>query len=414
MRRILLLILLISLSKSVNLAGPIDRSIIIASSVWRHHRLGKIDRRMAVTPRYLILNRDDITVECYDVYTGSEKWRWAAPAKLRWPQFHEEDASYKILCGWSFLFVTTTDGTLRAIDLDSGNEQWQFKPTAPITTPPVATTNTLFVQSAEGKIHAVDGRTGKKMWSARTKNRPVTPLFASGSLLLFGTAPAHIYAVSAETGHKRWKRRLSSGTPRYAPVVAPGRFAWPSSSGALHIIERANGKTVSLIDMKAPPLPGATIVGTRILLSTQTGYLLSADLMTGKEKWRQRIHKKRTRSLFTRTAQLFNFRAAGDIVAVVSLDDHRLVCLSSKDGKIMWTQPVAGDFSLPPLLWGEKLFCGGEKRSLVCYDRSGKKVWHTRSRSPLVTAPIVDSQGVIYFATSDGFLQAVRVEPFLE
>ena len=391
-----------------------ESPIITAPTIWKHHRLGRVHPRMAVTSRFVILNRDNITVECIDLHTGDEKWRFNSPAKLRWPSLHDGDRSYGILCGWNYVYVTTMDGALRAIYLETGKEKWLYKPKAPITTPPIATDNTLFVQSAEGRIHAVEGRTGKKLWTARTKNRPITPLLASGNLLLFGTSPAFIYAVDGSTGTKRWKRRLKTGTPRYAPVVAPGRFAWPTSSGYLNVIERSNGKTVAAVKMNAPPLPGAILVGTRILLSTTTGYLLSVDLMEGKERWRRRVHKKRRRKLFTRTAQLYNFRAAEELTAVVSLDDHLLLLLDTNSGKVHWERRYQGDMSLPPLLWGNKVFIGTAKRSLICLNKKGEVIWQTRARSPIVTAPIVDSDGVIYFVTANGFLQAVRVEPFLE
>ena len=400
----------LTLSKSYAKESP----IIVSPSIWKHHRLGRIHPRMTVTSRYLFLNRDDITVECHDVHTGDEIWRFNSPAKLRWPSLHDGDSCYHILCGWNYFYVTTMDGGLRALDLETGKEKWLYKPNAPIMTPPVATTNILFVQSADGRIHAVDGRLGKKLWTAKTKRRPITPLLASGNLLLFGTSPSHIYAVDGNSGQKRWKRSLETGTPRFAPVIAPGRFAWPTSLGFINVIERFSGKTVATVKMKAPPLPGATMVGTKIVLSTTTGYLLSVDLMTGKERWRQRIHKKRRRKLFTRTSQLFNFRASDELTAVVSLDDHLLLCLDTDNGKVLWERPYSGDMSLPPLLWGNKLFCGTPKRSLICLDKKGQRIWETRSHSPIITAPIADSDGVIYFASLDGFLQAVRVEPFLE
>mgnify|MGYP001545007314 CR=1 FL=1 len=411
-RALLITSVLLSLLATKSFAK--ESSVIVAPTIWKHHRLGRVHPRLAVTSRFVILNRDDITVECIDLHTGDEKWRFNSSARLRWPALHGEDQSYQILCGWNYVYVTTMDGALRAIDLETGKEKWVYKPKAPITTPPTATTNILFVQSADSRIHAVNGRTGKKMWTAKTKRRPITPLLASGNLLLFGTSPAYIYAVDGNTGQKRWKRRLKTGTPRYAPVVAPGRFAWPTSSGFLNVIERSNGKTVAAIKMKAPPLPGAKQIGTKILLSTTTGYLLSIDLMEGKERWRRRIHKRRRRKLFTRTAQLFNFRAAEELTAVLSLDDHLLICLDTNSGQVHWQRRYDGDMSLPPLLWGNKVFIGTPKRSLICLNIKGEVIWQTRARSPIVTAPIVDSDGVIYFVTANGFLQAVRVEPFLE
>jgi len=385
----------------------------VADATWAVHRGGTTHPRLLVTPRFVVGVRDEAVVECRDGATGDLRWQWQAPARLLWPDVVGEARDYRPVYSWSDLFVSSADGALHAVGLEDGRPRFAYRPSSAVVTPPVAGQDLLVVASADGALHGVESSSGTARWIARARGRPVTPPVVADGTVYVGMAPRYVYAIDAATGRRTYRTTMASGTPRYAALMAPGRMAWATSGGRLHILERATGRTATVIALHAPPLPGAALVGTRIYMGTTDGFCVAADLMTGRERWRRRVDVRRYDGMFTRTARLSSFAAGDGLVVVTSLGDGLMFGLDGATGEVRWRRPVAGDASLPPLVWGDGLFCADEAHSLVRVDgSSGRVVWATRAVSPLRTVPAVDGTGMLFFATADGYLHATRFTEF--
>ncbi len=96
----------------------------------------------------------------------------------------------------------------------------------------------------------------------------------------------------------------------------------------------------------------------------------------------------------------------GDRVYTLGAMGH-LLCLSTADGKVVWSRDFVKDFQAPVAMWGfcghplvvgDRLYCvvGGEGSVAVCFDKhTGKELWRALSASQQGYSPptLIDAGG---------------------
>ena len=385
-----------------------ELKVVTAPSVWQKQLWGQLSARMLATPRFLLLRRGSSAIECYDSIDGDKLWRYESKSSIIWPSLHGTHSSYPILYGMNDLFIATAKGRVIALDLETAEESWIFDAQLPILHPPISNGDLIFVTSEKDELIAIKGSNGREKWRSKLEGRQGPPPRASSSLVVLAREPRVVAAFDVNSGTRFWKRKLDA-SPRHAPLLLPGRLAWATEGGKLYIMDRLQGGIIHKISIKAPPLPSAAVIGTRILMASERGFCLSIDLLDGKILWSKRVLTERKTTLFSRKARLFNFSASKDLISFASLEDRRLICIDSHGGRLLWEKKKRRGLSIPPLHWGEYLFVAGDERSIECFDKRGRLLWQSRSRKEILSRPIVDASGVIYFATQGGELHAVRV-----
>ncbi len=181
--------------------------------MWRHDVL-----RSGTTP-------EELADELHLQWT-----RELPPSSVAWPnetrlQF---DASIEPVVLGKRLFVgSSVDGSLRAIDTESGSELWRFYSDGPVRLAPVAWRDTVCFGSDDGFLYSLDGAKGKLRWKVRGapdergdyrqlgNNRLVSlwpvrggPVIRDG-IVYFGAGiwpsmGVFLKAVDADTGGVKW------------------------------------------------------------------------------------------------------------------------------------------------------------------------------------------------------------------
>jgi polyvinyl alcohol dehydrogenase (cytochrome) len=157
------------------------------------------------------------------------KWAMAYPAGIR--------ARSQPSIGWGAVFVGSHDGTVYALDLESGCTKWRFRATAEIRTGIVADAKTkrLYFGDVLARAYAIDAMTGKLVWQQKVDDHgnatiTGTPTLGDGQLFvpissLEVTAAADpkyacctfrgaVAALDLATGKQRWKHYTVVETPR--------------------------------------------------------------------------------------------------------------------------------------------------------------------------------------------------------
>ncbi len=175
------------------------------------------------------------------------KWAMAYPAAIR--------ARSQPAIGWGAVFVGSHDGTVYALDLDSGCTKWRFRASAEVRSAIVAdaANNRLYFGDVLARAYAIDAMTGKLIWQTKVDdhgNATITgsPTLGGGQVFvpvssLEVTAAADpkyacctfrgsVVALNPATGKQRWKHfsvvdtptargKTNSGTPVFGPSGAP-------------------------------------------------------------------------------------------------------------------------------------------------------------------------------------------------
>ena len=154
------------------------------------------------------------------------------------------------------------DGVVRALDADTGRQQWKAHTGGEIRIPPTVSAGRALVGAGDGWVYAFEAATGRLLWRFRAApDERKIPIFgkllstwpaASGVLVEEGTAyvaaglanydGTYVYALDPATGDVRWCNNTSGHLDREAQcgVSVQGHFLF--HDGKLHL---AGGNAVS-------------------------------------------------------------------------------------------------------------------------------------------------------------------------
>lgn len=217
---------------------------------------------------------------------GSLRWRFSAPSD--WI-----DAA-PVVSQEGTVFAASWDGTLYAVEADSGQLLWQFNTTGPIVSAPAIHRNTVFLTSTDGFLYALNATTGQEIWSFLSTDSysPIAapPVLADdGSTAFFGDDGGFFHAVNTTDGSLRWSFNTTAVHPPDAStepaIVAPaaldaaGNPYFTSKNGRLYALEAASGN----LRWSFPAAEGIMAApaikedGT-VLFPSKDGYLYGLDL----------------------------------------------------------------------------------------------------------------------------------------
>ncbi len=290
------------------------------------------------------------------------KWAMAYPAAIR--------ARSQPAIGWGAVFVGSHDGTVYALDLDSGCTKWRFRASAEVRTAIVAdpASKRLYFGDVLARAYAVDAMTGKLIWQSKLDdhgNATITgsPTLGGGQLFVpisslevtAAADPAYacctfrgsVVALDPATGKQRWKHysvtatptaqgKTKSGTSIIAPSGAP-IWGSPTYDAATNRVYFGSGENYS------SPADG------------NSDAVFAVDAKSGKRLW---------------TAQL----TAGDA--------WNVGCMMGNDNCPREKGPdldVSPSVQVVPIADGKTMIVAGQKSGDVygLDPVSGKSVWKT-------------------------------------
>jgi len=180
-------------------------SKIAGRQVWSA-RVDKVQFPLVVAARNgaFIAAGGDGTVLALDAQTGRELWRAKAGAPL----------GAGVGSDGRFSSVVTRDNEL--VTFDAGNEVWRKRLPARVSTPPLVAGERVFVMGVDRVVMAFDLQDGRRLWTVQRPGDALTlaqagVVSAYKNLLLVGQG-ARLAALDPLKGSVRWEAPI--GTPR--------------------------------------------------------------------------------------------------------------------------------------------------------------------------------------------------------
>jgi outer membrane protein assembly factor BamB len=302
------------------------------------------------------------------------------------------------------VFVGSQDKKVYAVALADGKPLWNFATKDVIEAAPSVADGLVFVGSNDSFIYALDTASGTLKWSFETGDKiigSVNPVRASDGkrILVFGSYDNNIYALDA-AGAQLWKYETGSYV-NGAPAVDSGLAVAGGCDARLHIVQIADGRSPSQIDLGAYVASSTALSGGRAWLGNYEGAVFCADLAAGKILWKQQPSE----------APILSSPAVLDNRIVYGCDDKNLYCLDASDGKQLWKFAAAGEIQSSPVICGDKVLVGSsDGRIYLLRLADGTQLWSYEIGSPITASPAV-AAGVLLVAAEDGTLYAFRARP---
>ena len=186
---------------------------------------------------------------------------------------------------------------------------WTFKTNGPVVSSPAIVGGVVFIGSLDGSLYAIDQETGKQKWKTDpTDSIASSPAVADG-IVYYLSYDRALYAVAADTGTAKWLF-ATSGERRFeakglhglaptdqniadpmdlflsSPAVANGRVYFGSSDGHVYAVDAKSGVLSWSFLTKDIVHASPAVVNNTVYIGSWDSYLYALDAETGQEKWR--------------------------------------------------------------------------------------------------------------------------------
>ena len=303
------------------------------------------------------------------------------------------------------VYVGALNGTLYAIDAQTGKQKWTYQVEGHIKASPSIHNGIVYFGDGDGIFHAVDINTQEAKWQFTTEGEIISSANVVGDRVLFGSYDGFLYCLNRENGELVWKLETEGyvhGTPGVWTQIASdsGRsenFAIVTGCDSyLRVINIDDGTQTQQVNLGAYVGASPAISQNRVYCGTYGTEILGVALDTGEIAWRYRHPKRRF--------PFFASAALTEDSVIIGGRDKMVHALSQKTGEPLWTYTAKSRIESSAVIVGRRAFFGTTRGLFIALDiTTGESVWEFATGSPIVASPSV-SNGRIYIGTEDGIL----------
>ena len=274
-----------------------------------------------------------------DTETGRELWKYQLGEK-----FFSNPVVYEGIVYVSSLKFneTLTEQYLRAVDIKTGQQLWQFRlefqPTSlmygSVPSSPVISKGLVYIGGTDGYLYGIDISSAELVSSFKTtKNMPLTPPALKDDIICVASGDGYLYAIELSTGQQKWQYEIGGLKPFY------------------------------------PSFPAITNQSVYIISSDNT--LHSLNLQTGELLW---TFKDRSRCLYAPVITEKAIYVCGSNTSFYALD--------IETGKTLWTFQSDVKYLSSPVMAGHTIYIGGQGFLQALDSNTRKELWHFTTPLP--------------------------------
>lgn len=244
------------------------------SSVWQYRAEDAVESTLVFSEGRLLFTDSREILYALDAETGKLLWRYQRPT----PEFFTIKGGGVPVVDDGSVFCGFADGTLAALELDTGNLLWTVNLAGneteftDVDLAVILDGKQLYANSYAGGLYAINPVDGSVKWRA-----PVTfvssKLFYQG-VLYFTTAQGRVMALDVESKKFLWSFRFQKDTPVKLSRFGPYLFV-STSDGPLTVIDRASGMALSKWNPGYGFNTSVVFSPTGSLKESQRGFVLS-------------------------------------------------------------------------------------------------------------------------------------------
>jgi outer membrane protein assembly factor BamB len=270
----------------------------------------------------------------------------------------------------------------------------------------------LYVSCMDGSLVAMDKQTGRTRWTAKTGDYCHSSPTVTGDLVLFGSADGSMYAVDRKSGKPKWK--FATGGPVYASAAVAGNLAvFGSGDGIVYGVDLKSGKerwryVIPKGNTSFVQSP-ATTDGERFYLGAWDKHLYAFD-RRGQLLWRRDCVGERSWAY----SPAIGGPAVSSSVVVVPANGNNLCAFDPKTGDVKWNVSSTGDkfgYSSPVIV-GDRIVVGclGGKGEVRCVSvADGSVLWTAATGSTIYDSSPSEAGGIVAVGSVSGLLSAISL-----
>jgi outer membrane protein assembly factor BamB len=332
--------------------------------------------------------------------TGQQKWIYQSEikAKLLSSAITDEVVYIRIRkLDSSTLNSPILNDYLVALDLESGQQKWQFRLSqrspfllsfnlASSSSAPGVAKEIVYVGSYDGHLYGLDVSSGDLIWSYKiTNNMPLSSPAVKEEILCISSNNGYLYAIDLMTKQEKWKFEIGGVSPFVipVPVIANERVYVVSSDNQLYILNLYDGQLLRIFNLGNIPLSYPAITNQIICIAENNGYLYALNIDTGKQLWMSRLN-----DTFSWSSPIIN----QETVYISGQGCLRGIDLQTGSQLWQFQTPLSDQWVLNPQMW----FFGLASELVKVFSRNTNGT--EQFSEPVIT------DGSIYVGCSNGYL----------
>ena len=278
---------------------------------------------------------------------------------------------------------------------------------------PAVVGNVVVVTSTNGTVAALDAASGRDVWRANAGGPVATGAGFDGKLAAVITRDNELVALDSSASVKPlWRMRLAAQAYT-APLVAGGRVFVLAADRSVTAFDGATGRKLWAQSRPGEPLvlqqPGSLQAVGDTLVASLSGRLVGLNPNNGTVRWEVPLASPRGTNEIERLVDIVGRTSRVDNVVCARAYQAAIGCVDAARGTLLWTKPanaaegVHGD---------EGLVVGSElDGKVIAYKRAdGERVWTSdRLQYRNLTAPLLlgrsvvvgDSTGLVHFISRE-------------
>ena len=327
---------------------------------------------------------------------------WAWSGKLGWTFKAEAPLTSSVAVAGGLVLAGDSVGNLYAVHSASGQAAWVYQGTNSVVGRPSVTGDRVIFAQADGTITCLALKSGSVAWQyvppeeSYAAETVVDGTAVGDGKVFFVKGDGKLYAVSAANGRPLWT--YDSGLElRSAPSFASGLVLLGEQRGIFSAISPANGKRLwgggAGGAINTPATDGANVY-----FSSWDGSVQSVRIKGVVPQWRANVGDPITTPPFIGGGKVFVGTANGKVAA-----------LDSRSGSVLWTfDTQGGNMAAQPVFAEGLVFAGGGQGTLFVLDAASGTERFTFSAGAGINSSPAFVGGVLYLASADGNLYAIR------
>lgn len=214
------------------------------SSLWEYRAEDAVEGAVVFAEGRLLFTDAREILHTLDASTGKLLWRYQRPA----PESFTIKGGGVPVVDAGAVFCGFADGTLAALQLDSGEVLWTVALGGDATEfmdvdlPVILDGASLYATSYSGGIHSVNPVDGSIKWTAPISS--VSSVIKKGDVLYAASAQGRVVALETKNRQPIWSFKYKSQTPVHVREKGPYLFV-STSDGPLSVLDRTSGYPLS-------------------------------------------------------------------------------------------------------------------------------------------------------------------------
>ncbi len=312
---------------------------------------------------------------------------------------HSSPAIYK-----DYIYVVSSDGILKVIDIETGEEEWNLDLEAKTNSSPIVNSNRLYIGCEDG-LKAININNHNIVWEYDCDSVESTPFFYK-DVVYFGSDDGHLYGLDKDDGKTVLNKKLD-GELKSSPIVVNDSIYIGSTNGKMYSIgtdKQTNWEFTTGDEIISSP----SFVNDTVIFGSNDGYIYCLNESDGGLNWKVDLNNK---VISSPTVD------EHDNSVYIGSDEGNLTCLDIRDGTIKWSHSVGNKVQTTSALKDNLVVFGSNNGNLYVLNKYTGIEEFTYNpgtilfNSPITSSPVINGNTLL-FGDDSGNVYSLNIDKY--